>query len=238
MTMSGDYVTKMERDSLALVEALDRDPLVGRVIQGDVTRATYIDFLRSTYHYLRWSGRLLAATARGLRSHGRYPWLADLTEVKAAEEAPHHRWVLADLEHCGEEPARVRRSAAPLAVQAYVTWSLAMAEAGGPAFLGAAYMLERISLCRAKMAADNLRARARAHVVEIEHAVSFLDGHGEADVAHIAQLEATLRRIEEPVDQAAIRLGGAILAGLYPLFFHPSKQTGPFTVGAAVFGGR
>jgi hypothetical protein len=238
MTTSGDYVEEMERDSLALVEALDRDPVVGRVIQGDVTRECYVDFLRSAYHYLRWSGRLLGATARGLRAAGRYPWLAELTQVKAVEESPHHRWVLSDLEQCGEEPARVKRSAVPMAVQAYVTWSLAMAEAGAPAFLGAAYMLERISLCRAKMAADNLRARARGQIAEIEHAVSFLDGHGEADIDHVAQLEATLRRIDAPDDQAAIRLGSSILGALYPRFFHSSQGPAVWVVGAAAFGGR
>lgn len=220
--MNADYVRDMERSSLALVAALDRDPVVGRVIQGDVTRRGYVGFLRSTYHYLRWSGRLLAATARGLRASGRYPWLAALAETKSAEESPHHRWVLDDLERCGEARARVKRSSAPVAVQAYVSWSLAMAQDGTPAFLGAAYMLERISLCRAKMAADNLRVRAR--VAAIEHAVSFLDGHGEADVAHVAQLEATLRRIDAPADQAVIQLGAAMLGALYPRFFHATRR--------------
>jgi pyrroloquinoline quinone (PQQ) biosynthesis protein C len=236
MKTSEDYVSDMERDSVALVDALDRDPVVGRVIRGDVTRSAYVGFLGSTYHYLRWSGRLLAATARALRARGALPWLAELAAAKAAEEAPHHRWVLADLARCGVDASRVKQSAAPVAVQAYVTCSLAMAEGGTPAFLGAAYMLERVSLCRAKMAADNLRAHAR--VPGIQHALSFLDGHGEADVEHVARLEATLRRIEEPADQAAIRLGGSVLTALYPQFFRASKRAAVFAGDGATSRGR
>ena len=96
-----------------------------------------------------------------------------------------------------------------------------MAQEGSPAFLGAAYTLEFMSMHRAKMAADNLRAR-RA-IPNIEEAVSFLEGHGDADVGHIELLSEILRRIEDPRDQDAIALSAAVMRALYPRFFQPTR---------------
>jgi hypothetical protein len=218
--MKNDYVSMMERGSLALVDSIDHDPLIGSVIRGDASRDEYVGFLRSTYHYLRWSGPLLAETAEGLRRSGRCPWLHAIVDAKSAEESPHDRWVLDDLRRCGENVELVKAQAAPRAVEAYVHWSRAMALEGSPAFLGSAYTLEFMSMCRAKTAAENLRARQA--IPNIEEAVSFLEGHGDADVGHLELLSATLRRIEDPRDQAAIALTAAVMRALYPRFFQPA----------------
>lgn len=223
--MNHDYVTTLERDSMLFVNAIDNDPLLGRVIHGDATRAEYISFLRSTYHYVRWSGPLLAMTAEGLRRSGRCPELVAIVDAKTVEEAPHDAWVLRDLRKCGENVELIKASAAPVAVQTYVDWSLLMAEEGSPSFLGAAYTLEFISLHRAKMAADNLRAR-RA-IPNIEGAVLFLDGHGEDDIGHMEVLTHVLRQIKDPADQAAISLSAAVIRTLYPRFFEAERPAAP-----------
>src|SRR5881394_475790 len=140
--MNPDELNAIKHEAQALVDCLDRDPLVGAVIRGDASREEYVRFLRTTYHYVRWSGPLLAATAAGLEQRGRYPWLAALASAKAGEESPHERWALDDLRVCGANAELVKASGAPRAVQAYVDWSLALAEEGSPAFLGAAYALE------------------------------------------------------------------------------------------------
>jgi hypothetical protein len=222
--MKNDYVSMIERGSLALVSSIDHDPLIGGVIRGDASREDYVGFLASTYHYLRWSGPLLSGAAEGLRRSGRCPWLLSVFDAKADEESPHVRWVLDDLARCGEDVERVIAAADPCAVNAYVHWSRATAEEGSPAFLGAAYTLEFISMHRAKMAADNLRAR-RA-IPDIDNAVSFLEGHGDADVGHIAALTDILRRVEDPRDQGAILLSSEIMCALYPRFFQPGPAVG------------
>jgi Iron-containing redox enzyme len=227
--MRRDYVTDMERDLAGWVDAMDRDLVVGRVIRGDASREEYVRFLWSTYHYLRWSGRLLAETADGLRREGRYPWLVEVVDDKTVEEGPHDAWLLHDLEQCGVDGERVVDSPAPSAVRAYVQWGLAMAEDGSPAYLGAAFALEYISMRRAGVAADNLRRR-RA-IPNIENAVSFLVGHGDADQGHVAVLGELLRRIEEPRERGAIALSATVLRALYPRFF---RSRGPAeTRGAA-----
>jgi hypothetical protein len=215
--MTNDYVSTIERDSTEWIHAMDNDPRVGVIIQGDASREEYIAFLEATYHYVKWSGPLLAKTAEGLRRSGRFPWLVGIVDQKTAEESPHDGWVLDDLKRCGVNVEIVKASASPAAVEAYIRFSLAMAEDGSPAFLGAAYSLEVISMHRASMAAKNLRAR-RA-IPGIEGAVTFLEGHGDADLGHIELLTKILRRIEDPRDQAAVALSAALVRELYPRFF-------------------
>lgn len=215
--MNCAYVSTIERDSLALVDSIDHDPLIGSVIRGDASRETYLGFLRSTYHYIRWSGPLLAETAEGLRRSGRTPWLLEIIDAKTREESPHDGWVLDDLRRCGDNVELVKAAAPPVAISAYVDWSRSLAEAGSPGYLGAAYTLEFISAYRAKMAAGNLRAHAA--IPNIKDALSFLDGHGDADSEHIAALGEVLARIDDARDQDAIALSARVMRALYPLFF-------------------
>jgi pyrroloquinoline quinone (PQQ) biosynthesis protein C len=215
--MDSDYVCRLRTESNALVDTLDGHPIVGAVVRGDASRDDYVRFLWSTYHYVRWSGTLLAATAEGLSRRGTRGFLFDLLVAKTREEAPHDAWVLHDLRACGENVELMKASVPPTAVQAYVTWSQTMAEDGSPAFLGAAYTLEMISMRRAKTAAMNLRARGT--IPRIEAALMFLDGHGDADADHIATLETTLARIEDADDRAAIERSATVMATLYPRFF-------------------
>jgi hypothetical protein len=105
----------------------------------------------------------------------------------------------------------------PTAVRAYVAWSTTLADAGSPAFLGAAYTLEFISMRRAKTASDNLRARGT--IPNIQRALRFLDGHGAADHGHIAELEAALGRVDDAHAQADIAFSSAVMRRLYPRFF-------------------
>src|SRR3954470_19670137 len=132
--MTNVNLVPIEKESRALVQCIDEHPLIGAVVRGDASREEYIRFLAATYHYVRWSGSLLAATAAGLRRRGSHPWLVALVETKAEEEAPHDRWALDDLRRCGENVELVKLGPVPLAVRAYVDWSLAMAEDGSPAF--------------------------------------------------------------------------------------------------------
>jgi hypothetical protein len=109
---------------------------------------------------------------------------------------------------------------------------LALAETGSPAFLGAAYVLEAMSMRRAQRAAEALRARAA--IPNIGAAVSFLVGHGDADVDHVARLDAVLGRIDDADDAAAIVLSASVLRTLYPRFF----ANGETVVSAARRDGR
>lgn len=215
--MSEREIEAMVRETAVWVRSMDDEPLLGGVIRGDASREEYVAFLAATYHYVRWSGPILAATAEGIARSGRLPWLSAVMNRKAGEESPHDRWLLHDLAGCGENPELIKAAPVPTAVRAYVAWSLTRAEEGSPGFLGAAYALEVISMERATRAAQNLVAR-RA-IPGIEDAVSFLRGHGEADPGHVEALHDAFRRLDDPRDQAAVALSASVLRALYPRFF-------------------
>lgn len=213
--MSIDFVAKLSSDSSAWIEEIDAHPLISCITRGDASREQYVAFLAGSYHYVRWSGPILARTAEGLRRSPHLAWLAAIMDRKTAEEAPHDRWILDDLARCGANVELIKASDPPVAVNAYVAFSLTMADQGSPAFLGAAHALEVLSMQRASVAARNLRTQ-RAY------AVSFLEGHGEADPGHVDALNEVLNRIDEPRDQESIALASSVLRALYPLFFVPS----------------
>ncbi|MEO7033361.1 MAG: iron-containing redox enzyme family protein [Polyangiaceae bacterium] len=215
--MTDAFVRSLAQDSATFVTSIERDPLVGRIIRGEAERHEYVRFLVGTYHYVRWSGVLLARTAEGLRRRGRNPSLVALLEAKTEEEAPHDRWALEDLRNLGLNPELVKGEAASAAVVGYVQCNLAWAEAGSAAFLGAAYTLEVLSMRRANVAAKHLREHGR--IAGIERSLSFLVGHGEADLGHVRVLERHLAALEDEQERAAVASSAANLRALFPLFF-------------------
>jgi len=217
--MRTHFVNTLRRRSNQFVSSLRREPLIGNVISGSATPEQYDLFLEQTYHYVDHSGLLLAETAEGLRQTGAYPSLVDVLSAKTQEESPHYRLALNDARARGRNPELVKGSTRSRAIDAYVAWNRTMARAGSPAFLGAAYMLERASECLATEAAHNLCARAM--VPNIEKSVSFLTSHGKADHGHIEALEHVLGGVDNPEGQAAIKRSAEVLCELYSHFFRP-----------------
>ena len=215
--MQTDLVRQLAVRADRLTQTLDATPLVGEVIAGKATADTYRSFLRVSYQYVRWSGHLLALTAAGLRRRARYPRLAELVSSKAAEEAPHDRWALADLAACGGNVDEATCAPLPRAVVAYVAWAEALAESGSPGYLGAAYLLEGISWRRASAAARRLREAKE--IPHVEEAVTFLEAHGEADASHIAALDDALAVLDGGPDVAEVLTSADTLSVLYPRFF-------------------
>jgi hypothetical protein len=216
--MKTKLVELLRRESERFLSVLDDDPELGRIIRGEANRLQYEAFLIGSYQYVRWSGCLLARTALGLSRAGRSQELTRLATVKSREEGPHDQWLLRDLARLGMNTELMKGWRAPSAIESYVATSSAFADRGSPAFLGAAYTLEYISLHRAGMAAQNLRRRQQ--IPDIERCVSFLEGHGHADQQHIAELETLLSGLAlAPTDEDDIALAAQLLRRLYPGFF-------------------
>jgi pyrroloquinoline quinone (PQQ) biosynthesis protein C len=210
-------------ESESFVRSLDELPVVGRVIRGDADVHEYRRFLSASYHYVRWSGFLLAQTAQGLRRSGRCRDLVAALDGKAKVEGPHDQWLLRDLASCGVNPELVKGAHVPSAVRAYVSFGLALAEAGSPAFLGAAYVLELISAKRASQAAHNLRARSK--IENVANALLFLEGHGEADPGHVEELDGMLAALDDARDRADVELSASVVRRLYPRFFSGETES-------------
>jgi hypothetical protein len=229
--MPNDYLRDLERESMAFVDSLDEDRAIGRIIAGHATEQEYAHFLATTYQYVHWSGYLLAKTGQALRAAQRCPILFALMDAKSEEESPHDAWALNDLRNLGANAELVKGAPLPHAIRAYLHFSLAMAAEGSPAFLGTAYTLEFISLHRAKRAAENLRSRRK--IPNIDRALSFLEGHGDADLEHVARLADLLRQVSDASDQAAISLSASVLRALYPRFFH--RESAPSSASCQPF---
>ena len=220
--MTTDYVRALASEARSLVRRLAVDPLLGKIVRGTVSRTEYIHFLTCTFHYVRQSGDLLTACARGLERSGRCPMLVDLVVMKANEEASHDAWLLEDLRHLGLPAERVMSVPSTNAIQSYFFWNSMLAEAGSPGFLGAAYALEFVSAECAGQAAKNLRERSA--IPNIENALSFLVGHAEADGGHVASLERELGSVTDSADQRDIRLSCRLLCASYPNFFAVARS--------------
>ncbi|MBX9592216.1 MAG: iron-containing redox enzyme family protein [Hyphomonadaceae bacterium] len=207
------FIAQLRSEAARLVEATDRSPM-GTLYDGTATRDLYVAFLQETWHYVRFtSGTLLFAGER-LNKLGQHGWLADVLIEKAGEEKGHDLWALADLEALGLVAKQVQATSASPAVAAYNAWTRFAASSPFPiAYLGVAYTLENLAVQRAGKAADALRQAAR--IPNIAHAVTYLVGHGEADVGHVAELEEVLERVKSPAEHDAVLTSAAATRLMY-----------------------
>lgn len=208
-----EFIPRLRDEAARLVETTDRSP-VGALFDGTATKDLYIAFLQETWHYVRFtSGTLLLAGER-LNKLGQHSWLADVLIEKAKEEKGHDLWALADLAALGVGERQVQATSASLPVAAYNAWTRFVASSPFPiAYLGVAYALENLAVQRAGKAADALREAAR--IPNIANAVSYLVGHGEADVGHVAELETVLERVKSLAEHDAVLASAAATRLMY-----------------------
>lgn len=200
--MAQDFMAQLRRDAAQLVEAADRSP-AGALFDGSASRDLYVAFLQETWHYVRYTSSTLQFAGERLKSLGRHGWLADVLIEKSQEEWGHDLWALSDLAALGVGEVDIKGTSPSAAVAAYNAWTRFVASSSLPvAYLGVAYTLENLAVARAGKAADALREAAR--IPNIGQAVSYLVGHGEADVGHVAELEDVFERFTQPEERDAI----------------------------------
>ena len=208
-----EFITRLRSEAGRLLEATDQSPM-GALFDGTATRGLYVAFLQETWHYVRFTSDTLLFAGERLKKLGRHGWLADVLVEKAAEEKGHDAWALADLAALGIAERHVQTTSASLPVTAYNAWTRFVASSPFPiAYLGVAYTLENLAVQRAGMAADALRKTGR--IANIADAVSYLVGHGEADVGHVAELEAVLEQVEDFAEQDAVLTSAAATRLMY-----------------------
>jgi pyrroloquinoline quinone (PQQ) biosynthesis protein C len=132
---------------------------------------------------------------------------------KSQEEGGHDIWALSDLAALGVQEVDVRSTSPSKAIAAYNAWTKFVASSFPVAYLGVAYTLENLAVARAGQAADALRKAAR--IPNIAEGVSYPVGHGEADVGHVAELEAVFERFAEPAEQDVILHSAAATRLMY-----------------------
>ncbi|WIG95947.1 iron-containing redox enzyme family protein [Myxococcus sp. SDU36] len=213
-----DWVAVLEQEGRGLVAALDAQPDARRLFDGTIDTEGYIHYLIQTYHYARWSTPMLAEAGHRLKRQGRHPHLAELLVQKAGEERGHEKWLLSDLKNLGCPAARVETAARTPAVDAYTGWNFFTSRSGVPtAVLGTAYVLEYLSQTRASGVVERLIAADA--IPNIRKSVTFLRSHGALDGDHVAELEAVLRTLTDPEDQAAVIFSARATRCIYPGIF-------------------
>ena len=213
-----DWVAVLEQEARGLVAALDAQPDARRLFDGTIDTEGYIHYLIQTYHYARWSTPMLAEAGHRLKRQGRHPHLAELLVQKAGEERGHEKWLLSDLKNLGCPEVRVEAAARTPAVDAYTGWNFFTSRSGVPtAVLGTAYVLEYLSQTRASGVVERL-IEADA-IPNIRKSVTFLRSHGALDGDHVAEMEAVLRTLTDPEDQAAVVFSARATRCIYPGIF-------------------
>ncbi|HZH78107.1 MAG TPA: iron-containing redox enzyme family protein [Archangium sp.] len=221
-----NWISALEHEARTLLEELDAHPEARRLFDGSADKDHYVHYLIQTYHYARWSTPLLAEAGRRMKRQGRHSRLGDLLLQKSDEERGHERWLLADLRNLGWSAERVERQVPNAAVTAYVAWNRFTSRCGRPeAFLGTAYVLEYLSVHRARQSVE--RMLAANTIPNIRKAVTFLKAHGTADEKHLAELTSLLTPLVDREEQAALLLSARTTRVLYlGLFGEGACQSG------------
>jgi pyrroloquinoline quinone (PQQ) biosynthesis protein C len=230
--MRSNLITRLIHESDTLISVLDHHPVASRLFEGVMSTEEYASFLTQTFQYVRWSRSLLISSSRRLRVIGRNTALADLLRVKAGEESAiqedglrvgHEAWVVTDLEAIGVLRSKVLSAPVSAPVAAYIRWNLFTAQSDHPeAFLGTAFMLERLASARGARSVANLIERSP--IPNIERAVSFLKHHGELDDGHVEHLTAVLNGVSSSAEQEAILHSAQTFRFIYPGIFSGARR--------------
>ncbi len=207
-------------------------PIIQGCLRGEVSRASYIAFLREAYHHVRHTVPLLRACSSALPAH--HAWLHGPLQEYVAEEQGHDEWILDDLRACGADVEGVRAGAPSHATEVMVAYAYDTIARGNPlGFFGMVHVLEGTSVALALAAADQIQ---RALALP-DAAFGYLRSHGLLDREHTAHFGLLMDRIEDAADREAIvhaarafyRLYGDVFRGL-PL---PQASAAPSVAEAA-----
>jgi len=217
-----DIVPVLDRLIDETVATLRADPVFGRIFDGTASRELYLRYLTQTYHYVKQTRLQLQAGARALRDHadpGRRA-LGQRFAHHEQEEIGHEQWVLDDIRALGGDADAAAREEPGAAVKAYLAMGAFVWQSRHPlGLMGVGTLLEGISEQLGSSTAKNLAERSG--IPSIEAALSFLRSHGEADVGHMEEARAALRRVEDPREKEVIVLCARMTSLYYTHLLHP-----------------
>ncbi len=185
--------TAAERDALLSTD------LVHTALSGDATTELYVAFLQQAYHHVRHTTPLLMAA--GSRIPADREWLRDALAEYVEEELGHQEWVLNDIEACGYDKEKARRSVPLRATEVMVAYAYHVIDRVNPiGFFGMVHVLEGTSVSMADSAAECIRQATGLP----GNAFSYLRSHGALDVEHVKFFENLMNRIDDEHDQQCI----------------------------------
>jgi pyrroloquinoline quinone (PQQ) biosynthesis protein C len=173
-------------------------PLIGRALNGDVSRQLYLEYLAQAYHHVRHTCPLLALAA-SRTGDDRYQG-ALFTYLD--EEKGHQDWILDDIRALGGDAAAVARGKPGIACRLMVSYAYYAIDWISPySLLGMVHVLEGMSVNLAESAAAAIQRRFG---LTEERGVRYLRSHGALDIQHLSFLQSFLNGIGDRAAEEAI----------------------------------
>lgn len=174
-------------------------PIIRDCLSGEVTLNDYVVFLQQAYHHVKHTTPLLMAT--GSRLPESKEWLREAVAEYIEEELGHQEWILNDIQACGFDKEKARRTRPNLSTELMVAYAYDTINRVNPlGFFGMVNVLEGTSIKIADLAADKIQS-----VLDLPaNAFSYLRSHGALDQDHIKFYEGLMDRVEDVTEQAQI----------------------------------
>ncbi|MBU0655657.1 MAG: iron-containing redox enzyme family protein [Gammaproteobacteria bacterium] len=185
--------TEMERQTLYTV------PQLVNALHGEISVATYREYLTQAYHHVKHTVRFLMAM--GVRLPEEKKWLHHAIVEYLEEEVGHEEWILNDIEAAGGDKEAARRSCPHLETEVLVAYNYDYISRRNPVgFLGMVFMLESTSIQLATQGANTLQLALGLP----PNAFTYLSSHGTLDISHMEFFRQLVNQIDDPADQTAI----------------------------------
>jgi pyrroloquinoline quinone (PQQ) biosynthesis protein C len=211
-------------DELHLASEKHRDyllsaPIIRTCMSEGLSLEHYVAFLQQAYHHVKHTTPLLMAT--GARLPESKEWLREAVAEYIEEEVGHQEWILNDIEACGFDKEKARRSTPNISTEMMVSYAYDTINRVSPlGFFGMVHVLEGTSVNIADLAADKIQEKLGLP----DQMFSYLRSHGKLDQDHIKFFEDLMNRIDNLDEQAQIihsasrfyRLYGDIFRELSP----------------------
>ncbi len=196
-------------------------PVLQDGISGNISHETYTAFLTQAYHHVKHTVPLLMAC--GGRLPERLEWLRVAIGEYIDEEMGHQEWILNDLNACGADVGKIRKSLPDCATDIMVAVAYDAIHRLNPVgFFGMVLVLEGTSIALATQAASTIQTKLNLP----DSAFSYLTSHGSLDISHMQTFESLMNRLDDPDDQQTIIHTAKIMYGLYGQIFknlpHPN----------------
>jgi pyrroloquinoline quinone (PQQ) biosynthesis protein C len=189
-------------------------PVLQDGISGDISLTTYTAFLTQAYHHVKQTVPLLMACGGKLPE--RLEWLRVAIGEYIEEEMGHQEWILNDLNACGADVDKIRKSTPDSATDIMVAVAFDTIHRLNPVgFFGMVLVLEGTSIALATQAASKIQQTLNLP----DPAFSYLTSHGSLDISHMQTFELLMNQLDQTDDQQAVIYTAKIMYGLYGQIF-------------------
>jgi len=213
------FFDKLNRTSEKHRDYLLSAPIIRTCMSEGLSLEHYVAFLQQAYHHVKHTTPLLMAT--GARLPESKEWLRDAVAEYIEEELGHQEWILNDIEACGFDKEKARRSTPNFSTEVMVSYAYDTINRVSPlGFFGMVHVLEGTSVNIADLAADKIQKKLGLP----DQMFSYLRSHGKLDQDHVKFFEGLMNRIDDLDEQDQIihaagrfyRLYGDIFRELSP----------------------